>query len=104
MARCGRCGLWAKYPKDHHEKKWAGVCLWYGTQLLEDEVYDQRKCGDFFERIPGMTPLQHHEYKVHNTNLRQGFITSRRAFWVSVIAVAISLSALGLSLLGVING
>ena len=93
MARCGRCGLWSKYPADHPEREYSGACLWYQTRLREEEVYDERDCEDFFEAFPSLTPLEHFKYKVTRTDLRSGFLEAKRGKRIAYVA-------LGLSLLG----
>jgi len=92
-ARCGRCGFWCEYPEDFKEKKHAGVCLWYRLRLPEDEVYKQRQCPDFFERIPQWDAKQHWAYAFRHHDLGRSWRASKRALIFSLIA-------LGLSLLG----
>ena len=94
MARCGRCGLWSAYPEDHPEEKWAGVCLWYQLQLREGDVFAQRDCDDFFERVPGVKPMAQFEYKVKRDALRDGWLAARRAKTLAIIGIV--LSSLGL--------
>ena len=94
MARCGRCGLWSKYSPAHSEQKYAGVCLWYQTRLVESEVFESRECGDFFERIPDLTALNHFDYKVKRDGLGDSYIMAKNSKRISL--VALSLSAIGL--------
>jgi hypothetical protein len=94
MARCGRCGLWADYPDDHPEQKYAGVCTWYQTRLDEGSVYEERDCGDFFERIPGVTPMEHFKYKIQRDNLGDAYTTARRAKTLAWIGVGLSTAGL----------
>ena len=86
MARCGRCGLWAKYPDDFEEKKYAGMCLWYRLRLSEESVWEHRKCDNFFDRVPQWDEKSHLDY-------------SRRALFFSVSALTLSIVGLLLSLL-----
>jgi len=94
MARCGRCGLWNQYPDDHPEKKWAGVCLWYQMRLVEDEVFEPRECGDFFERIPNVPPIEQMNYKVGRDNLRDAYVVARRSRVIAYLSLVISVLAL----------
>lgn len=94
MARCGRCGLWNKYPDDHHEQKYAGVCIWYQIRLQDDEVWEDRDCKDFFERIPGYHPLDHFEYKCKRDELGDAFKEAYSARLMSWLSLAVALGAL----------
>jgi hypothetical protein len=97
VARCGRCGLWNSYPEDHPETKFSGVCVWYQFRLLQHEVYEHRECPDFFERVPGMTSLEHFQYKVQRENLRDAYVIAKRSKVLAYIALAISIFSLLLS-------
>ena len=94
MARSGRCGLWNKYPDSHHEKKWAGACLWFQLRLADDEVFKERECSEFFEKIPGTTPLEHLDYKLRRDEAGRKHRVDRRTFWISIIALLFSLLSL----------
>jgi len=94
MARCGRCGLWNQYPDDHNETVYAGTCLYYQSRLAEDEVYEERRCKDFFERIPGLSPMQHFDYKVRRDNLGDAFLTARRAKRLAYVSLVLSIASL----------
>jgi hypothetical protein len=98
MARCGRCGLWAKYPDNHHEKKYAGVCLWYQTRLVDGEVFEERECKDFFERVPGMNAMDHMDYKIKRDNLGDAYLTAKRSKLIAYIGLTISVISLTASL------
>lgn len=93
MARCGRCGLWNKYPEDNFETKYAGVCMWYQWRLPEHEVYERRYCPDFFEKMPDVSPMKHFEYKIQRDSLRDTFIVARRSKIISLIAIITSVSS-----------
>ncbi len=97
MARCGRCGLWSKYPDNHYEKKYAGICLWYQSRLIDDEVFEKRKCDDFFERVPGLTPMDHFDYKIKRDNLGDAFTAAKRSKRLALFGVVTSLISLGFS-------
>lgn len=90
MARCGRCGLWESYPADHHERVYAGACLWYRIRLPEDAVYEKRECSDFFERFPSMTPKEHFDYKFRAENIGDSYKSAKRALFFSLAALAFS--------------
>jgi hypothetical protein len=94
MARCGRCGLWNKYPEDHHEKKWDGVCIWYQVRLTKDEVWEERKCPDFFERIPGFHTLDHFDYKCNRDRLGDAFQEAHAARWIAWISLAVAVAGI----------
>ena len=94
MARCGRCGLWEKYPKDHPEQMWAGSCLWYQTRLTEGYVYEKRECDDFFERFPSMSPKEHFDYKIERENIGDAYASSRRSLFFSIAALSLSILSL----------
>jgi hypothetical protein len=98
MARCGRCGLWNKYPDNHHEQKYAGVCLWYQHRLMGDDVFEDRECSDFFERVPGLTPLDHFEYKTKRDNLGDAYKMAKRSKYLAYIGITVSLISLVASL------
>jgi len=91
MARCGRCGLWETYPKNHHEQMWAGSCLWYQTRLTEGYVYEKRECPDFFERFPSMSPKEHFDYKIKREGIGDAYTASRRSLFFSIAAVSFSI-------------
>jgi len=106
MARCGRCGLCAKYPEDHVEKKWAGVCLWFQHRIPEDELYAERDCREFFEWIPGVTPLEHWNYKNQRDSVGQAFQEAAlarkealRSLVFALVGVALGVAGLVLSVL-----
>ena len=94
MARCGRCGLWSTYPEDHPETKYAGVCVWYQLRLPRHEVFEHRECHEFFERIPGVAPMGHFQYKLQQDNLRDSYILAKRSKVLSYVAVVISVGSL----------
>jgi len=94
MARCGRCGLFAQYPGDFSEKKYAGMCLWYRIRLPEDEVWEQRKCAQFFERIPNWTSQQHWSYATRHDDLGRSWHASRRALTFSLFSLVLSAAGL----------
>ena len=108
MARCGRCGLWNKYPDNHHEQKYAGVCMWYQMRLHETDVWEHRECPDFFERIPGMHPMDHFDYKLKRDNLGEAYTKAQAA--QKRANIGLGLSILGISLtvakfiMGVLDG
>lgn len=93
-ARCGRCGLWSKYPDTHPEKKYAGVCMWYQTRLEEGAVFEPRKCGDFFERIPGLHPFDHFKYKTQRDNLGDAYTAAKRAKRLAYVGLILSVFGL----------
>ena len=99
MARCGRCGLWAEYPNNFEEKKWAGVCLWYQFRLPEDEVWEHRKCQQFFERMPQWDALQHWNYALRHHDIGRGWKAGRRSLIFSLAAMAISIFGLVLKMI-----
>ena len=98
MARCGRCGLWNKYPDNHREQKHAGVCMWYQIRLDDTDVWEERDCPTFFERIPGLHPMDHLDYKIKRDNLGDAHQTAKRSKTLALIGVGISLTSLALSL------
>ena len=104
MARCGRCGLWSKYPDNHHEQKYAGVCLWYQHRLHHDDVFEQRECGDFFERVPGMNPMDHMDYKIKRDNLGDAYTMAKRSKRLALFGVVTSVASLALSAWKVFGG
>ena len=93
MARCGRCGLWNKYPEDFREKKYAGVCVWYQLKLPEHEVYELRNCEDFEDKIPEVSALEHFEYKIQRDQLGNAYKVAKRSqiiAWASIIISVIT--------------
>lgn len=99
MARCGRCGLWAKYPDDFKEKKYAGMCLWYRLRLSEESVWEHRKCDNFFDRVPQWDEKSHLDYALKWSDIGRSWRASRRAMFFSVAALLLSIVGLLLSLL-----
>jgi hypothetical protein len=99
MARCGRCGLFNKYPDDHHEQKHVGVCLWYQMRLMEPDVWEQRECKDFFERIPGMHVMDHFDYKIKRDNLGEAYHKSISAQRRANIGIGISVTGITITLI-----
>ena len=102
MARCGRCGLYSKYPEDHHEKKWAGVCLYFQHRITEDELYEKRECVEFFESVPGVTPVEQWSYKLQRDKLGEAFQEARQARREAERGLVIALIGVGLGLAGLI--
>lgn len=94
MARCGRCGLWNKYPPDHEEKKFAGVCVWYQLRLPEDEVFEHRECKDFFEAIPGLSTIEHFGYKIKREEIGDAYTEAKRSKTMGIIALSVSIVSL----------
>ena len=94
MARCGRCGLYNQYPADHKEQKYAGVCLWFQHRLMADDVYERRECTDFFEAIPGISSIQHFDYKLKRDNLGEAYVAARRGKLIAYTSLGISITAL----------
>ncbi len=94
MARCGRCGLWNKYPENHPEQKYAGVCVWYQMRLEDSEVWESRECSDFFERIPGFHTLDHFDYKCNRDKLGDAFQAAHSARLLSWISIAMAFGTL----------
>ena len=104
MARCGRCGLFAKYPDDHHEQKWSGQCVWYQLQLAEDEVFEERDCKDFFEKVPGVHVMDLMNYKVKRDDLsriHKETQYNRIGLIISAVGAAIGIC---LSIVGLVYG
>tara|TARA_R110002020_G_scaffold194133_2_gene394718 strand:+ start:1211 stop:1582 length:372 start_codon:yes stop_codon:yes gene_type:complete len=93
-ARCGRCGLWNEYPENHHEKKYAGLCMWYQTRLDASEVFEPRRCVDFFERIPGLHPFDHFKYKIQRDNLGDAYEAAKRAKRLAYVGLGLSVAGL----------
>ena len=81
MARCGRCGLWNKYPEHHH-------------------VWESRECSDFFERIPGLHPFDHFKYKIQRDNIGDAYRTARFSKRLAIMGATISAVSILLSLWG----
>tara|TARA_B100001123_G_scaffold235179_3_gene263788 strand:+ start:6086 stop:6388 length:303 start_codon:yes stop_codon:yes gene_type:complete len=98
MARCGRCGLWNKYPDNWHEEKWAGVCLYYQLRLIPEDVFEERDCEDFLEKVPEVSAMEHFNYKLKRDGLGNAYKTSKRAFWFSCVALTVSIGGLVLKL------
>lgn len=103
-ARCGRCGLWNQYPDNHSEQKWAGVCIWYQMRLPDDEVWEDRECKDFFERMPGFHAMDHFDYKIKRDNLGSAYTAAKRAKILAYVGLAISLTSLSLGILKFVGG
>jgi len=96
--------MWSKYPDNHHEQKYAGVCLWYQHRLMDDQVFEQRECGDFFERVPGLTPMDHFDYKIKRDNLGDAYEMAKRSKRLALFSVVTSVISLGFSAWKVLGG
>jgi len=94
MARCGRCGLWNRYPEDHPEQKYAGVCLWYQLRLHENEVYEQRECDDFLEKIPGHSAAWHFDHVASRDKMAHAFTSLKKSHRRAKIALGLSITSL----------
>jgi hypothetical protein len=96
--------MWSKYPDNHHEQKYTGVCLWYQHRLMDDQVFEQRECGDFFERVPGLTPMDHFDYKIKRDNLGDAYEMAKRSKRLALFSVVTSVISLGFSAWKVLGG
>tara|TARA_Y100001970_G_scaffold269929_1_gene363210 strand:+ start:3493 stop:3804 length:312 start_codon:yes stop_codon:yes gene_type:complete len=92
MARCGRCGLWNQYPTNHKEDRYAGTCLWYQIRLIEDDVFEDRDCGDFLEAVPQLSPIEHFNYKVKRDSLGDAYSDAKRSRITAAIALSVSVA------------
>ena len=99
MARCGRCGLWAKTPPDHKEQKYAGVCLWYQIRLEPEFEYEKRECPDFFERVPQHDAAWHFDYKVKRDNIGDAYESAKRGDRRSKIAMVIAVAGFAFNII-----
>jgi len=90
MARCGRCGLYCGYPEETAERTATGVCLWFQMKIPEDAVWEKRKCAEFFERIPGWTPLEQWRYRQSRDSIGGSYKSVQRALFFSAAALLIS--------------
>tara|TARA_Y100001973_G_C5207136_1_gene342381 strand:+ start:970 stop:1281 length:312 start_codon:yes stop_codon:yes gene_type:complete len=99
MARCGRCGLWAKTPQDHKEQKYAGYCLWYQIRLEPEFEYEKRDCKDFVEKVPQYGADWHFDYKVKRDNLGDAYESAKKSDRRSKIAIGISLAGFALNII-----
>jgi len=102
MARCGRCGLWAEYPEDRTEREYAGACLWYQIRLPSEQVFEKRECSDFFEKLPGVHPMDQFEYKVKRDNLGDAYETAKSSKVRANVALVLSILGLIWSVLKVL--
>jgi len=98
MARCGRCGLWAKTPKESKEQKYAGTCLWYQIKLEPEFEYQERKCEDFFEKIEPFDTPWHFDYKIKRDNLGEAYQKAKQSDQKAKIAVSLSLISIFLTI------
>jgi hypothetical protein len=99
LPRCGRCGLWSKYPDNHHEQLYSGVCVWYQIRFRDDQVWEGRDCNDFFERIPGFHVMDHFEYKTKRDALGSTYRGDKFARKVAVVGLVLSIIGIALSFL-----
>ena len=104
MARCGRCGLWNEYSSSHKEKEYAGVCMWYQLRLREGDVWQNRECPDFFERIPGLHSMGHFDYKIKRDNLGEAWQAAQFSKKLAWFGVGTSLISLTLALWSYLSG
>ena len=86
--------MWNAYPAEHREQKYAGICLFFRLQLHEDEVYEQRDCAEFVERIPGVEPLAHYDYKVSQDRIGDAHKQAKRAKVLAYIGIILSVTGL----------
>jgi len=74
------------------------MCLWYRIRLPEDEVWEQRKCPQFFECIPHWDSSQHWSYALRHHDLGRSWRASRRALFFSAAALLLSMVGFVVSL------
>lgn len=80
------------------------MCLWYQHRLMEDDVFEQRECEDFFERVPEMTAKDHLDYKIKRDDLGDAHKKARRSLVISIVALVLSAGTLTLKILDWIQG
>lgn len=92
--RCGRCGLYNRYPLNHYEQKYSGVCLWYLHRLIKSDEYEPRVCSDYLEAIPDLSPMSHFDYKTKRGSLHDVYFTALRVKRLAYLGVCLSIVAL----------
>ncbi len=78
--------------------------MWYQMQLYDQDVWEDRICADFFEKIPGMHQMDHFDYKLKRDNLGDAYTASMRARKIAKVSIAISLFSLALGLVKFLAG
>ena len=76
------------------------MCLWYQLRLRPDDEFTERDCQDYFERMPGVSPMGHFDYKIKRDNLGDAYRHAKRAKVLAYIGIVLSLIGLGLKLFG----
>jgi len=69
--------------------------MWYQLRLHEADVWEPRECGDFFEKIPGLHPMDHFDFKIKRDNLGEAWVAARfskRLAWFGLAVSIISLT------------
>ena len=70
------------------------MCLWYRLRLRESDVWEQRKCSEFFEAVPGWSSHQHWNYATRHDDLGRNWRASRRALFFALVSLTISIASL----------
>lgn len=94
MARCGRCGCWHEYQEGFREKKYAGTCLWYQIRLEPDQVYEDRDCPDFSERVSDWSSQENMEHKLLRIRLREEHIENRIKWTATIVGTLLTMATL----------
>jgi hypothetical protein len=62
--------------------------------MHEDEVFADRECDSFFERIPGMATLDHFDYKIRRDNIGNAYRAARRSIMFALASLVIAVVSL----------
>lgn len=95
MTRCGRCGLFLKYPNDEQND---GICLWHDLLVPREEAYEHRECPDFMNWIKDMPITDQLRIKVEKAKLHDNYRLIQQSRFASLCSLVISLIALAISI------
>jgi hypothetical protein len=68
--------------------------MWFQMQIPRDAVWDDRKCKEFFEAIPNVSPLEHWTYRISRDDIGTTERSAKFALFFSSCSLILSLIAL----------
>jgi hypothetical protein len=71
--------------------------MWYQFRLPDQEVFAERECKDFFEKIPGLHSFDHFKYKIQRDNLGDAYTTANRAKVIACVSIILSVAGMALA-------
>ena len=88
MVNCNQCGL---LQKDTQYMSDVSVCLWSKERI--EEPYEDRKCKNYFIKIPNYSPEAHYKMKFNENRVN-------KSYRISIISIIIAILALIIAICG----